>query len=98
MARALDIGARLPRGQATPHPILPTAPSAHTPDPYGLTHAAELRDLRRRLDDAYTTFQEVTDPLLGDALWREVLAMDARMQVMQLPTAIVAQRASPANG
>lgn len=81
MARALDIGARLPRGRATPHPILPAIPSAHTPDPYGLTHAEELRIARRALDDAYTTWGQC-EPEYERVCWARVQEADARMQAL----------------
>ena len=81
MARALDIGARLPRGQAAPHPILPAIPSAHTPDPYGLTHAEELRALRRSLEDAWSNWQQC-DAANESACWYEVQAADARLQAL----------------
>jgi len=81
MAISLPLRRRLSPAQTTPSTSMPTNPIQHTPDPYGLTHAQELRDLRRSLEDAWSNWQQC-DAENEAACWYEVQAADARIQAL----------------
>ena len=72
MPRGADVR-RLYERQIAPATIL---------TPVSAPYAAELCELRRDLDKKWATFNEITDPLLADAAYREVLAADARLQAL----------------